>query len=81
MPTTGLGVKLGMPTSQLTERGARTVFIPRAVPRFSSLIGYSNDVVKRHYVEFGLFGVASDSGYVFFIIIRNMFYYYLFSFV
>jgi len=24
MPTTGLGVKLGMPTVQLTERGART---------------------------------------------------------
>jgi len=23
-PTTGLGVKLGMPTAQLTERGART---------------------------------------------------------
>jgi len=23
MPTTGLGVKLGMPTAQLTERGAR----------------------------------------------------------
>jgi len=41
------------------------VFIPRAVPRFSSLIGYSDDVVKRHYAEFGLFGVASDSGYLF----------------
>jgi len=24
MPTTGLGMKLGMPTAQLTERGART---------------------------------------------------------
>jgi len=55
-----------MPTAQLIERGARTVLIPRAAPRFSSLIGYSDDVVKRHHVEFGLFGVASDSGYVFY---------------
>jgi len=42
------------------------VFIPRAAPGFLSLIGYSDDVVKRHYVGLGLFGVASDSGYVFF---------------
>jgi len=42
------------------------VFMPRASPRFSSLIGYSDDVVERHYVEFGLFGVASDSDYVFY---------------
>jgi len=41
------------------------VFIPRAAPRFSSLIGYSDDVVKRPYVEFRLFSVASDSGYDF----------------
>ena len=67
MPTTGLGVKLGMPTAQLTERGARTgiYIIPRAASRFSSLIGYHDDVVKRHHVEFGLFEVASNSGYVF----------------
>jgi len=42
------------------------VFIPRAAHRFSSLIGCSDDVFERHYVEFGLFGVASDSGYVFY---------------
>jgi len=54
-----------MPTAQLIERGARTVFIPRAAPCFSSLNGYSDDVVKRHDVKFRLSGVASDSGYVF----------------
>jgi len=63
----GLGVKLVMPTAQLTERGARTGIYIQSAPRFSSLIGYSDDVVERHYVVFfGVFGVASDSGYVFY---------------
>ena len=64
MPATGLGVKLGMLTAQLTERGARTGIYTQS--RTSSLIGYSDDVVKRHYVKFRLFRVASDSGYVFY---------------
>ena len=42
------------------------VFIPRAAPGFSSLIGYYDDVVKRNHVEFGVFGVVSNSGYVFY---------------
>jgi len=29
-------------------------------------IGYSDDVMKRHYVELGLFGVTNDFGYVFY---------------
>jgi len=29
-------------------------------------IGYSDEVMKRHYVGFGLFGVTSDFGYVFY---------------
>jgi len=66
-PTTGLGslVWPGPLLNWLNVVHAR-VIIPRAAPRFSSLIGYSDDVVKRHYVEFGLFGVANDSGYVFY---------------
>jgi len=38
----------------------------RAAPRFSSLIGYYYNVVERHHVESGFFGVASDSRYVFY---------------
>ena len=49
---------------RLTERGTcMGIYTQR---RTSFLIGYYDDVVKRHHVEFGLFGVASGSGYVFY---------------
>jgi len=62
--------KIWQKLCQIDNAGLNVVharlFISRAASRFSSLIGYCDDVVKRHHVEFGLFGVASNSGYVFY---------------